>query len=786
MVTTAPRSSRPSRHLPACLFAIAMAGLAGEAAAAIYHVGNDVGCSHTTVQAAINALPAGGTHEIRISNTATYTAQAITISGRVLTLRGGYTSCDGAAPTTARTTLNGAGGSSNSVLTIGGSGNAIILENLNLIRGDEVYDGYGGGIDFRGSGTLTLRRVGISQNYAGYGGGISFAGQGGQAELRIEAGTVIQLNTAQFSGGGVRLEGTATMRMTAPDTTIANNDALGINPVNNQPLYGTGGGVLVVAPAVAYIGSPGIGNGTIVGNTARYGGGIGVVGTESSSGEAYVHLYSTDPTHPVRVYDNRASNTGGGIFLDSIYEELGSASIGILCAYDVRIDGNIAQEGSAIYADSDFGTINTWGSRAYINPPPQLGAFCQQPTGSVRCAAGVPCNSIEGNRTQNNAGAATAGAAILIQNEGVFRAKQLSIRDNVGAHAIRAFETFMMLDTVAIAGNTVSGPLLRLEDGTDLEILDSTLAGNAIAANQVISLNGSIDMRRSLLWQPGKTSLTHSGSDRYFELVIANDIASLGPGAWLVPDARLVDPGRGDVRPRAASPVIDYALASVGGGDYDVEGRPRNVRLPLIPREPGRVRDIGAYERQAIAPLMYNTDFDVDTRLWVPIPNSGVVSWDGTQNAVGATGSGSIRVTQANTTPGQRVSGLSQCIHLPGPGTYALNGWGRAGPGIAANRDYLYLNWEFRYSGGESCGSGAATASGNHFLSSSSGWSRPANPTLIAVSAADWTTTSSINVTLVVVENGISVPTTTTGWFDGITLAYVDPNDTIFRNGFDP
>jgi hypothetical protein len=754
----------------------ALAFASANAAAVQFRVGTDTACSHATLQAAVNALPASGAHEIRIANSTTYTAQAITISARTVTMRGGYATCDAAGGGT-RALLSGAGGSSNSVLTIGGSGNDIILEDLNLIRGDEVASGNGGGIDFRGTGTLTLRNVGISQNYAGYGGGIHFAAENGTAELRIEAGTTILLNTAQYSGGGVRLEGRATMTMVAPNSSIADNDALGINPANNQPMYGTGGGVMVVAPAKAYIASSGIGNGTIVGNRARYGGGVGVVGSDETDDNAYLYLYSVDPLRPVRVYGNRASNTGGGIFADTV-----SLSTGLLCSFDVRIDGNVAQEGSAIYADSDFGTIGlTFGSRAFINTDAPEYA-CTRPMGSVRCAAGVPCSTIEGNRTENSAGNATAGAAILVQNDGYMTLTRVSIRNNVGAHALRAFEANIGLGTVAMAGNTLSGPLLRLEDESTLRVADATLAGNTIAASQVISLNGSLDMRRSILWQPGKTSLTQSDGSRTLNQVFASEIASLGAGASATPP-RLVDPDRGDVRLRASSLAVDY-LEAIPGNDFDVENLPRNRRLDVIPRTPGFVRDLGAHERQTVAPLLYNTDFDVDGNLWTSV-TPGVSTWDGTQNVTGAAGSGSIKATQDNATPGQRVTGLHQCIHLPGPGTYALNGYGRSGAGTSITRDYVYLNWAFRRSGSESCTSGPATSSGNLFLSNSASWQRPANPALITVSAADWTTTSSIDVTHVVVENGISVPATAIGWFDGITLDYVDPNDTIFRNGFD-
>jgi hypothetical protein len=58
------------------------------------------------------------------------------------------------------------------------------------------------------------------------------------------------------------------------------------------------------------------------------------------------------------------------------------------------------------------------------------------------------------------------------------------------------------------------------------------------------------------------------------------------------------------------------------------------------------------------------------------------------------------------------------------------------------------------------------------------------NPVYINVTEAEWTYTSSVIVTLVGTELSPSGNTLST-WFDGISLDYVDTNDTIFRNGFD-
>ena len=764
-----------------CLLALTLGAWALHAEATIFTVG--AGCPYSSVQAAVNAVPASGTHEIHITNTATYAAQAISISARHLTLRGGYADCSEATPSGGNSILSGLGGSSDSVLTIRGGNNDIVLERLNLIRGDEVYDGYGGGIDFKGSGTLTLRTTALSQNYAGYGGGISVIGEGGNALLRLEAGSTILLNTAQFSGGGVRLDGTAQMVMIAPDSTITSNEALGFNPITSQPQYGYGGGVQVVAPATATIASSGIGNGAIVGNSARYGGGLAVNGGDLDV-DGKATLYSTDPTRPMRIHGNRASNTGGGIYLGT---NLGVVDISraLLCAFDIRIDANVATEGSALYLDSDYDPINQpYGALAAVNRNTGFPGFCSPPAGSVRCAAGGDCNTMQGNRSENSAGSATPGAAILVQNGGTFDATRLSIRDNIGAHVLHAFESDIAMDTVAIAANTSSGPLLRLEDGSALDIVDSTMAGNAIAASQVLSVNGDLGMLRSILWQPGKTSLVQSGGAISIAQVMASETASLGAGASAL-SPRLVDPDRGDVHLRAASPAIDFAPAIIGD-DVDADGMSRDRRLQPVPRNDGFVRDIGAFERQNIAPLVLNGNFDVDLNLWTPV-SAGTSSRDTAQNAAGAAGSGSTRVSLANTFVGQSVSGLVQCVHLPGPGTYTLNGWGRGTGNMTVAGDIAQLYWEYRRSGGEACTQGIADTSGYLFLSNQASWRRPANPLVIEISAAEWTTTSSVAVTMVVFENSVSgPPRTATGWFDGITLEWIDPNDRIFEDGFEP
>lgn len=309
------------------------------------------------------------------------------------------------------------------------------------------------------------------------------------------------------------------------------------------------------------------------------------------------------------------------------------------------------------------------------------------------------------------------------------------------------------------------------------------IAGNAIDAADVLDVDGDFRLQRSVLWQPGKTSLSHSGGSASAENVVTSERGSLDGGSTpyvLEADPRFVDPERGDYHLRAASPAIDFA--STGGGP-DLEGLPRALDLPIHPDRMGTA-DLGAYERQAVQPLVLNSGFDADVHLWRPV-FAGVASWDSGQNAAGGANSGSAQVAQTGAAYGQAIPGLVQCIHLPGPGVYALDAWGRGTGTLVTPGDTAQLAWDYRRSGGENCTDGAADASGTHLLSNGNSWRRPAQPALIEVTAEEWTHTSSIAVTLVAVESGASAePRTTNAWFDGVTLEILG-EDTIFANGFD-
>ncbi|MEO8673444.1 MAG: hypothetical protein ABI411_19180 [Tahibacter sp.] len=748
------------------LLATVFAAVAPMAGAKTFAVGRGAGCTHTTIQSAIDAAKANrGADTIRITRSLRYTRQALVVDTREsLAILGGFAQCNQAASDGNATTIDGAGGATDPVVRIAADTGALVqLDGLTIQGGDEDGDGYGGGIYFRGNGILDINHSTISANVAGYGGGIYAWGTGREAELVIGEGVQISSNVARYSGGGVYVEGLE-MSMLGADSWIAFNRATGVLEASTGNWQGGyAGGLMVLSgalPAYAYVGSSGIGQaGPIYFNEARYGGGVAVVAHQTT---AELDLFTTDPTRPMRVKSNHARVAGG-----AIYQSNPGDGVSNVRADYTFVEDNAAPRGAAIYANYQDAWIGFNTGATHV--------------AARACPLNLICGGIIGNFGDEN-GQPSGG---IIERGDLAPAwfERIAISGNSARNLIRAIgdgsdDEIVDVSThnVLITDNQVSETLIASDDASwrdqtgRLHLEDTTIAGNLIGGDAVLHISnkpnipGSI--RRSIVWQPGKATLQSTGARFDVVDVIASEVDSLQAGRnGQLADPRFVDPERSDFRLRAGSPAVDATTVNDAGGTRDVFGLLRNYDLPPVPNL-GGLRDIGAIERREIMPLLVNPDFDNDYHLWTD--DNAISTWDNSQNAAGQAGSGSIRVTQSTALP--IIVGLSQCVHVPGPGTYALNGWGRSGAGALANRDYVYLYWEVRRDGGEDCNSGAPDASGRHFLSSQNAWRKPESPALIDVPGGEWTRMASIKITLVVAENGITWPPTTIGWFDGISL----------------
>jgi len=562
----------------------------------IYTVGSGEGCTHGTIQSAIDAADASpGYDVIRLTRSLTYEPEANTIeTDQDLSIVGGFETCTSTSDSF-KTVVSGSG-ANQSVFRINALGAAIIkLRLLTITLGNTDDTGAGGGIYFTGTGNLELIESEISNNTAGYGGGIFAAASGTNTELIISEGTTIVGNTARYHGGGLFVGGPLEMTMNAPNTIIAFNEALGIDGFS-----GHGGGLLLVGPAIAYIGSPGLGGlGAIYGNSARYGGGISIEGANGDEQNGLVKLYTTDPLNPVRIQSNTASQHGGGVFLLP-YQGLLDFSDAKLCAQDFRIEDNLAEDGSGIYADYSSYLDAHWGSRVNLNQPE-----CAQ-AGATTCAAGVACNTISGNGTSTTGGDPTDGAAVRMVGSSSLTASRLEMRGNVGGYAIFGSDSRALIDTCLIAENQNSQQLLRsdgvINDGIHIGYMTldgCTLANNVIASTDVIHAEDAFKLHTSIIDQPGNLTLAYSGeaSDLDVTYVLASDGTSLPDDPTIyVGVPSFMDPANGDYHLRLDSFAVDFA-PPVTGDDRDLDRQPRDQNMVGVPDAFG-VRDLGAYERQ--------------------------------------------------------------------------------------------------------------------------------------------------------------------------------------------
>ncbi len=570
----------------------------GGALAAIFTVGTGTGCSHGTIQSAINAANAApGADTVRVTRSLTYQPEANTINGSEnLNLVAGFATCTQSATDNIKTVISGTGGAAEPVFRISaGTGVVIKLRHLTISGGDEDGNGAGGGIYFQGDGVLEIIETTITNNSAAYGGGIYALGTGTNAELIISEGNIISANTARYSGGGVSIGGPIEMTMTAPNSIIAFNEALG-----QAAGTGYGGGLQVSGRATAYIGTSGVGGlGAIYSNTAIDGGGLAIISGAADGAHATAYLYTTNPSLPISIRGNYASDTGGGVYLQG-YAGAFSEAEGRLCAWDFRIEDNAARDGSAIYQNSDTFDGVTFGSgEVHLNDP-----TCTR-AGSVRCASGTACNTISANDAVTTSGQFSDGATLRLLAGASITANRFEMRGNRARDAIRknGYNGYVDIGDCLLAENLVTRQLMRWEGESVGRIHNCTFARNTIGSTDVIHNEDALTLTASIIDQPGNLSLAYSGSAGGLNVrnVLSAEIATLPAHPSIIAgNPSFIDADNGDFHLRQNSLAVDFAEPVVGD-DRDLDNQPRDQDLPGVTNRFG-VRDLGAYERQIGVP----------------------------------------------------------------------------------------------------------------------------------------------------------------------------------------
>ena len=769
--------------------------VASPAGASIFKVGTGTGCTHSTIQAAVDAANANpGVDHVILTRSVNYTQQAVKIQqAQPLTVTGGYATCADSAASGARTTVNGAGGSANSVFTVEPGSAEVLFDNLYITGGDESNNYYGGGIDFTGSGTLTLSDVTLTQNTAGYGGGLSARGTGPDAMVLLMGETIITSNLATQDGGGIHLRGSVTLWALEPKTAIWLNRATGLANTPPGVYHGYGGGMAVLSPATAYIGSSGYGVGVINNNTARVGGG-GAALTDADAGyvfdRARIYLFTTDPTKPQKVSGNRATDVGGAFYADA---KLGFSShyTGQIYIWDTTLENNSAPIGSIAYVvnDTDFTGASSSGY-FWMNNTLIEGYTSDRPAASVPCNPNIVCSVARNNRSEDAAGNPTNGALIHGTKDAEMRINNYRFTGNSARSLLDlASAYYVKVTNTLIDNNTFTAAVLQFpEDDPEVELNHLTIVDNTIGGPGVIAHRGHVQLNRSIIWQPGKKVRDTAASSGTFDgsYVIANETASIpGVANLFYPfNPGFINPTLKDYRLRAGSEAIDTVPYSAAlDGTLDLDGLPRSVDLPLVP---GAAVDLGAFERQSISNIMVNDSFNTDLSQWtLPIPS--LVSRD-SNNGNGPTGSGSLKVFGNVSGTSATVTVAKQCQVLPGPSLYKVTGWGRS-PG-ASNLfpgDGLRVHWKVFTPTFPAYGcTGTVISEGDVVIPATTSWLISPAAGQFAISVDDYLSNAAVEISLVAIDVD---PPNLQGFrnfnvaFDGISLEA--NNDLIFADGFD-
>jgi hypothetical protein len=553
--------------------------------------GGFVGCTHATVQAAVNAAAAhAGPDEIRISmGSGGYTNQAIVIDAQDVTLMGGFTSCDPFAPT-GRTRLSGAGGVNAPVLKIQSTTGVPVhvdIDRLELVDGDNLAQlSAGGGLGISARGEVRVTNTRIANNRAWSGAGISIVGDLGDTATRLIVGDNVQIedNTGVAfgnNGGGIDVY-QAYLRLGGVDTVVRRNT-----------VDGAGAGLMIRGTAAdraasVDITSGGQGNdGILSHNTATSMGGGLFVGDYAT-----VRAFTTDSARPVIVAHNRSVGSYGG----AVYARSATARVTF---WESVVSENRAQQGGGAFIAEDGARIAMYSGRS-------AGA----PAGTVACPSNDPCNVVYGHTSDF-----PDGVVALVRNadpaaESSFEIDSGVIAGNVGSNLFSdrcgtpgqpelcGRPASVYLSNTLVAPNFDAGSVLAVRYGADFGCDLCTIASNGVGSTQpLFDTNGRLALTRSIVSQPGLDVIGGQVPSSLVAIALLLHDASDFP---VRPDIRVGDPrflaqGAGDFRVAANSPALDSAGVA-DAPTLDLDGVTRVIDQPGVPNRLGPM-DLGAYER---------------------------------------------------------------------------------------------------------------------------------------------------------------------------------------------
>jgi hypothetical protein len=516
-----------------CVLSAALLGsiLVSDVLAYTFRVGSDPGCSHNTIQGAIQTAFNNGPGEdnIYLANNLVYSNQRLTVVFQSINIVGGLETCSGPW-TGGRTSIDGNG--SHSIIEIlgdDGTLHEVLLRDIEMSDGGADID-HGGAIQVAGLNRVILENVSVHDNVSARGAGIYFDGSAG-ALLRVMKGSYIGgFNNASVAGGGIYCVD-AIYGLSAPlaidDSTVAFN----IAP--------QGGGVYL-DNCFMQVFSRGTSNGLLFNEASAGGGGIFAINDST----ALVDSGSlTGAEARVMIVGNKTTGGGGGgVYLD--------ASLGVFKDSEISANQAINGSGGGIYA------VNGSTVRLEVES-------------NRRCPE--PCSRLQNNK-------AAFGGGIKADNSGVI-VKQTKVTGNEAgrASAIFVYKADVSVHGSIFAKNRGANAVTEFQSA-NTEIRYTTFADNSNQVADIFGSAGNLSVLSGIFHESTGTVLsTASGISTTLECLLVHDNSGLPTsGTIRIDDPMFVDRTGDNYHLSAASPAIDYC-DNRAGDEFDINVRPRGI-----------------------------------------------------------------------------------------------------------------------------------------------------------------------------------------------------------------
>ena len=568
----------PSPISPAHVLLAAVLVIPIASQAAIFTVGVDAACTHSSIQDAIDAAAADPDYDsILIARNQTYAAEALLIPHTALALSGGPADCTVLDPGTQRTLISGVGNGGLPVVRVdaaGGVARALVsLQNLELVgSGQSVAEG--GVLQVRGWVQFSAAGVVLRDGQATRGGGLYAEGLDAANTAHLQfggsAGVPGRIEDSQAQDGGGIYCGTHSFVSIGPHARVSGNAAQ------------LGGGAFAAGACQFQLqagdDSGALQAGLIDNEAVLDGGGLyAAPGASPSSARYFAEL------PPPLIAANRAGRDGGGAFLQ------GPGTF--LLGYNLQLRGNTA---GVLQLGRGGGLALRGGASAYLGEENE----------SVRCGLSAACVEIAANQA-GDAGTPGEGGGIFTEGGNVSLA-YARLTGNQAGQGAAAFVTGngggLLLRNAIVDANAAPSASLRIQDGAQLNLTGSTLAADASGGSMLSLSSASANLDSSIVYDPGATVVASTGPSTLQTRCVLSHSDFHAAGDVRVGDPDFTNAAGGDFRLGPGSDALD---ACDGAGFFadetDFAEMPRGVDLAEVP-DLGGAFDLGAHERQPELP----------------------------------------------------------------------------------------------------------------------------------------------------------------------------------------